>query len=128
MTDFIRPVKAAMIEYLLRVAAWRRAKANEYDRDLRNLRSADAIQELAAYIESLPESEPRLVRLGQLGKDGDTFFPGQQTSYEIGRFRFFDEAGEVDAFLTAVVDLAERDAGEHGHFGGKLPPGDDPWE
>ncbi len=128
MTDFIRPVQAAMAEYLLRVAAWRRTKADEYDRDLRNLRSADAIEELAAYIESLPDADPRLVRLGQLGLEGDAFFPGQQASYEIGRFRFFDEAGEVDAFLTAVVDLAERDAGEHGRFGGTLPAGDDPWE
>ncbi len=128
MTEFVRPVKGAMAEYLLRVAAWRRAKADEYDRDLRNLRSAGAIQELAAYIESLPDSDPRLVRLGQLGMEGETFFPGQQASYEIGRFRFFDEAGEVDAFLTAIVDLAKRDAGEHGRFGGTLPPGDDPWE
>jgi len=128
MSEFIRPVKAAMSEYLLRVAAWRRAKAEEYDRDLRNLRSADAIEELADYIRSLPDSDPRLARLGQLGMDGDRFFPGQQASYEIGRFRFFDEAGEPDGFLTAVVDLAERDAGEQGRFGGNLPPGDDPWE
>lgn len=128
MSEFIRPVKAAMSEYLLRVAAWRRAKADEYDRDLRNLRSATAIEELEAYIQTLPDSDPRLVHLGQLGMEGDTFFPGQQASYEIGRFRFFDEAGEVDAFLSAVVELAERDAGEQGRFGGTLPPGDDPWE
>ena len=127
MSEFIRTVKAAMAEYLLRVAAWRRAKAEEYDRDLRNLRSAAAIEELADFIRTLPDSDVRLIRLGQLGMEGETFFPGQQASYEIGRFRFFDEAGEVDAFLSAVVDLAERDAGEHGRFGGTLPPGDDPW-
>lgn len=127
MSEFIRPVKAAMTDYLLRVAAWRRAKAEEYDRDLRNLRSADAIEELADFIRSLPDSDPRLARLGRLGMEGDMFFPGQQASYEIGRFRFFDEAGEVDGFLTAVVDLAERDAGEQGRFGGTLPVGDDPW-
>ena len=127
MSEFIRTAKAAMGEYLLRVAAWRRAKAEEYDRDLRNLRSAAAIEELADFIRTLPDSDARLIRLGQLGMEGETFFPGQQASYEIGRFRFFDEAGEVDAFLSAVVDLAERDAGEHGRFGGTLPPGDDPW-
>lgn len=128
MSEFTRPIKGAMTEYLLRVADWRRAKAEEYDRDPRNLRSADAIEELAGFVESLPETEPRLVRLGQLGMVGEIFFPGQQASYEIGRFRFFDDAGDVDAFLTAVVELAERDAGEHGRFGGNLPPGDDPWE
>ncbi len=128
MSEFTRPVKAAMIEYLEGVAAWRRRKADEYDRDPRNLRSADAIEELASHIESLPDSDPRLTRLHQLGMQGETFFPGQQASYEIGRFRFFDEAGEVDAFLTAVVELAERDAGEQGRFGGNLPPGDDPWK
>jgi hypothetical protein len=128
MTEFIRPARAAIIEYLYRIASWRRAKADEYDRDPRNIRSADAIEEFAEFIASLPEDEPRIVRLGQLGMEGDTFYPGQQSSYEIGRYRFFDDAGEHDAFLTAVVELAERDAGEHGHFGGTLPPGDDPWE
>lgn len=129
MAEFVRPAKAAIIEYLYRVAAWRRAKADEYDRDPRNIRSADAIQEFAEYIAALPDDEPRIARLGQLGMEGDIFYPGQQSSYEIGRYRFFDDAAERDhdAFLTAVVDLAERDAGEHGRFGGTLPPGDDPW-
>ena len=130
MTEFVRPARAAIIEYLFRIAAWRRAKADEYDRDPRNIRSADAIEEFAEFIGSLPEDEPRIVRLGQLGMEGDIYYPGQQASYEIGRYRFFEDSGELhpDAFLTAVVELAERDAGEHGRFGGNLPPGDDPWE
>ena len=130
MTDFVRPARSAIVEYLYRVAAWRRAKADEYDRDPRNIRSADAIEEFAEYIATLPDDEQRLVRLGRLGMEGDNFYPGQQSSYEIGRYRFFDDAGPVhhDAFLDAVVELAEKDAGEHGHFGGTLPPGDDPWE
>ena len=130
MTEFVRPARAAIVEYLYRIAAWRRAKADEYDRDPRNIRSADAIEDFARFIESLPEDEPRIVRLGQLGMQGDMFYPGQQSSYEIGRYRFFDDAGPVhhDAFLSAVVELAEKDAGEHGRFGGTLPPGDDPWE
>ncbi len=128
MSEFTRPVRGAMIDYLLGVADWRRRKADEYDRDPRNLRSAEAIEELARYIKGLPDSDRRLTRLHQLSMQGESFFPGQQASYEIGRFRFFDEAGEVDAFLTAVVELAERDAGEQGRFGGNLPPGDDPWE
>ena len=127
MTELNLPIQTAMGEYLAEIAAWRRRKAEEYDRDERNLRAAAAIEELAAYVATLPDDDPRLERLTALAMRGDRFEPGQQTSYEIGRFRFFSDAGDVDAFLTRVVELAERDAGEHGHFGGRMPEGDDPW-
>lgn len=128
MAGMTSSIKSAMANYLSTVAAWRRRKADEYDRDARNLRSADAIDDLAAFVLTLPGDDPRLHRLGELAMDGELFAPGQQTSYEIGRFRFFTETGDPDAFLSYVVELAERDAGEHGHFGGNLPEGDDPWE
>jgi hypothetical protein len=33
----------------------------------------------------------------------------------------------MDPFLDTLVALAEADRGEGGHFGGRLPEGDDPW-
>lgn len=127
MTELNASIKDAMGEYLAGIAEWRRRKADEYDRDTRNLRAAAAIDELANFVRTLDEDDPRLLRLTELAMQGERFEPGQQTSYEIGRFKFFSEAGDVDSFLTRVVELAELDAGEHGHFGGKMPEGDDPW-
>ena len=122
------PTQQAMADYLRTVAEWRRRKAEEYDRDARNLRAAAALEELADYVLALPEDDPRLrelVRLGALGDDA--FVPGQQTSYEIGRFRFHHAEGELDPFLDRIVELAIADRGEMGRFGGRMPDGDDPW-
>ena len=116
-----------MADLLRQTAAWRRRKAEEYDRDARNLRAAAGLEELADFVLALPEGDPRLHRLGRLAVAGEVFQPGQQTLYEIGRFRFFHDAAGLDAFLDRLVELAEADAGEQGRFGGRLPEGDDPW-
>ena len=116
-----------MAALLRQTADWRRRKAEEYDHDARNLRSAAGLEELADFVLALPEGDPRLARLGRLAVEGEVFVPGQQTLYEIGRFRFFHDAATPDAFLDRLVELAEADAGEQGRFGGRLPEGDDPW-
>jgi hypothetical protein len=120
-------VKEAMASYLGQVADWRRRKAEEFDRDLRNLRTARALQDLADFVLTLPEDDPRLGDLERLAMEGERFAPGQMTAYEIGRFRFFNEESSLDAFLTRLVELAEADRGEQGRFGGRQVPGDDPW-
>lgn len=96
-------------------------------RDPRNLRSADGIEELAALIRSLPKSDPRLKELDRLWRRGEHIEVGQQSAYEIGRFRFFIPETELDAFVDEMVDLARADANERGQFGGKQVPGDEPW-
>lgn len=108
-------------------ALWRRRKADEYDRDERNLRTADALEAFAAFVLSLPADEPRLRDLQRLAGTGEDFTPDQRVLYEVGRFRFHQPDTSLDAFLTQLVALAEADRGEAGRFGGVLPVGDDPW-
>jgi hypothetical protein len=114
-------------DYLRSTADWRRRRAQDDLRDARNLRSAAALDELAEFVVSLPEDDARLARLAELTFDGATFVPGQQTAYEIGRFRFFSDEASFDGFLDFLVDLAETDRNEHGRFGGRQVPGDEPW-
>jgi hypothetical protein len=117
----------AISAYLEHVAEWRRRKAEEFDRDHRNLRTAAALEQLAQHVLDLPEEDDRLVALDRLAMVGEIFAPGQMTSYEIGRFRFFADEPTLDAFLDHLVRLAEADRGEQGRFGGRQVEGDDPW-
>jgi hypothetical protein len=114
-------------EYLRSVAAWRRQRYQDDLRDPRNLRSASALDELADYVAALSPNDERLQRLRELAVIGETFVPGQQTAYEIGRFRFFSDEAGLDAFLDRIVELAVADRGEQGRFGGRQVPGDEPW-
>lgn len=108
-------------------AQWRRRKAEEYDRDERNVRAANALQELGAFVLSLPPDDQRLRDLQRLAGTGEDFTPDQRVLYELGRFRFHQPDASIDAFLTQLVALAEADRGEAGRFGGLMPVGDDPW-
>lgn len=125
MTDFdLRPSLAG---YLRSVADWRRGRYRDDLRDPRNLVSAAGLDELAVWVMSLPEDDARIATLSQYASEGESFIPGQQTLYEIGRFRFFSPETEFDAFLDQLADLAAADHGERGQFGGKQVPGDEPW-
>jgi hypothetical protein len=117
----------SMAEFCRATAAWRRRKAEEYDRDERNLRTAAALEELADYVLSLSADDPRLIALQRLAAIGEDFAPDQRVLYELGRFRFHHPDVGLDPFLDTLVTLAEADRGEAGHFGGRLPEGDDPW-
>jgi hypothetical protein len=119
--------RAALAEYLRETAGWRRRKAEEYDRDARNLRSAAGLEALADHVMGLPADDARLRELARLTVEGEAFRPEQRVIYEAGRFRFhFGETG-LDPFLDTLVELAIADKGEQGRFGGRLPEGDDPW-
>jgi hypothetical protein len=125
--DGHREFQEAITVYLRGLADWRRRKADEYDRDTRNLRSAMALEELAIFVRDIPDDDSRIQRLRELSDTPDTFRPGQQTAYEIGRFRFFNADAALDPFLDTIVELSVADAGEQGRFGGRMVPGDDPW-
>jgi hypothetical protein len=120
-------VNQLLAEYLRSVVSWRRQRFLDDLRDPRNLRSAAALEELAAYVEHLPPDDERLLRLRELAVQGEAFVPGQQTAYEIGRFRFFTADAGLDPFLDRIVELAIADRGEQGRFGGRQVPGDEPW-
>lgn len=125
MTDFdLRP---SLAEHFRSVAAWRRSRYQDDLRDPRNLTSAAGLDAMADWIVSLPDDDHRLASLSRLASVGGTFTPGQQTLYEIGRFRFFQPATEFDTFLDQLVILTEADHQEHGRFGGTQVPGDEPW-
>lgn len=108
-------------------ADWRRRKAEEFDRDARNLRTAGALDELAEYVLLLPATDARLTELQRLASSSDDFTPDQRVLYEMGRFRFHQPDTGLDPFLDTLVELAWADRGEAGRFGGRMPEGDDPW-
>lgn len=120
-------IRRPIAEYVRSTAEWRRRRYEDDLRDARNLRSAAALEELARYVLSLPDDDERLRRLAELAFAGETFVPGQQTAYEIGRFHFFSAEATFDGFLDHLVELATFDHKEHGRFGGAQVPGDDPW-
>src|SRR5687768_722879 len=76
-------------EYLTGLGQWRRTRYQDDLRDPRNLVSAEGIDELAAYVRTLPDDDPRVTELDRLMRVGEQLEVGQQSAYEIGRFRFF---------------------------------------
>jgi hypothetical protein len=125
MTDF--DLRRSLAEHLRAVADWRRSRYQDDLRDPRNLVSAAGLDELATWVVTLPDDDARLATLAKYASTGDSFTPGQQSLYEIGRFRFFAPDTEFDAFLDQLAQLAEADHNEHGRFGGRQVPGDEPW-
>lgn len=121
------PFQRSFAAFCDATAQWRRRKAEEYDRDQRNLRAALALEEFGAFVLSLSPEDQRLRDLQRLAGFGEEFTPDQRVLYELGRFRFHQADASMDAFLTQLVVLAEADRGEAGRFGGHLPEGDDPW-
>jgi hypothetical protein len=121
------PFQRSLAEFCRTTAAWRRRKAEEYDRDERNLRTAAALEDLADHVLTLAADDPRLLELQRLAGTGDDFTPDQRVLYEVGRFRFHQPDTGLEPFLDTLVTLAAADRGEAGHFGGRLPEGDDPW-
>lgn len=125
MTDFdLRP---ALAGYIRSIADWRRGRYQDDLHDPRNLVSASGLDEFARWILNLPDDDPRIERLSQFASAGESFMPGQQALYEIGRFRFFTPDTDFGSFLDRLAELAEADHRERGQFGGKQVPGDEPW-
>lgn len=119
--------QCSLANFCRATADWRRRKAEEFDRDARNLRTAAALEAFAGYLLALPATDERLLDLQRLAGEGDAFIPDQRVLYELGRFRFHQPDTGFEPFLDALVHLAEADRGEAGRFGGRLPEGDDPW-
>lgn len=120
--------KQSIASHFRSIADWRRWRAEDYNRDRRNLVSAAGLDDLAEYVLTLPEDDPRLFQLARYAGQSGEFQPGQQTNYAIGLYRFHTPDMDHDSFLDRLVELAWEDLDEQGRFGGKnLPPGDDPW-
>ena len=119
--------RRAVAEHSREVAAWRRRKAEEYDRDARNLRAAAGLEAFADHVLAMPADDPRLVELARLTVEGEAFRPDQRVHHALGFFRFHHPEAGLDPFLDHLVAQATLDRGEQGRFGGILPEGDDPW-
>lgn len=120
-------LRESLASYVESLSEWRRTRYDDDLRDPRHLRSARGLREFAEYVRGLPAGDQRMAGLARFTADGEVFAPGQQTSYELGRFRFHDEHATLDGLLETLIELAETDARERGRFGGKQAPGDDPW-
>jgi hypothetical protein len=121
------PFAPLFAEYLTSLAAWRRSRYRDDLRDVRNLRAADALEELAAHVRALPDSDDRLKELSRLLQRSDAIEAGQRTAYELGLLRFYTPETQLDPFLDHLVETARFDANERGRFGGPQVPGDEPW-
>ena len=121
------PLQRQIADYLQDLAAWRRGRAEEYDRDARNIQSAEGLEALAAHVLTLPDDDERIQELGRIAVSGGRFEPGQQAHFAIARFRFHEPSVSTDGFLSRIVELQRADLAEMGNFGGRLPEGDNPW-
>ena len=97
--------------YFTGQAEWRRQRVAEYPEDDRNSRSADGLEELAAYVLSLDPMDGRLTEIGLRGWHDEVFFPkaGDSAEYAVARFRFHDPSESCEAFLLRLADLMRED-------------------
>lgn len=121
------PLQRQIADYLQDLATWRRGRAEEYDRDARNIQSAEGLEALAEHVLTLPDDDERVKELSRIAVSGGRFEPGQQAHFAIARFRFHEPTVSTDGFVTRIVELQRADLSEMGNFGGRLPEGDDPW-
>ena len=114
-----RDIREVLAEELASAAASRREDSHERP-DRGHRRSASAVDELIAYIRSLPSGDSRLDSIAALNRDPDFFLLGgeetrtliDQYGYEIERDQSVREAGDrfVDRLLAAArTDDADAD-------------------
>src|SRR5262245_38515394 len=97
MTEF--DLRRSLADHLRSIAEWRRCRYHDELRDPRNLVSAAGLDDMAAWVLVLPDGDRRIETLSKYASEGDEFIPGQQSLYEIGRFRFFNPDTDFDTFL-----------------------------
>jgi hypothetical protein len=104
-------MKTALAEYLRQTASWRGEKVREYPDDARNARSSAALEELAAYVESVPDEDPRLRGLSELGRvDDGVYSPGETAGHMISRYGFYRDTHSPSDFLDWIVEEEKREA------------------
>jgi hypothetical protein len=116
---------AILAEHFHWAASWRLEKAAQYPDDPRNEQCAEGLQELAQYVEALPEDDERLRELSSLAiRDGATAF-SVDARWAIDRFRFHDAFADVDDFLTKLVKIEVAGSVAMMREAGLLPFADD---
>src|SRR5438552_8444363 len=110
MSDAFSSV-ASLADFVQNQASWRRAQATKFPNDVRNPRSADALESLAISIMRLSNSDPRFRRLQELAAftlDG-RFHAGTATQRYISRVGFDNPAPALAEFLDRVIDAVTSD-------------------
>jgi len=114
--QFWSPEKA-LAEYVREQASWRRSKAEQFPEDVRNARSAIALERLAVWIEDeLPTDDRRLLQLIELGSFTDgRFVAGEEARRAIASWGFDHDETDLRRFrdllqeLVATTRRARRD-------------------
>src|SRR4051812_6905372 len=119
--------RAEIASYIQRIADWRRQRAEEMDRDARNLQSAADLDGLAAFVRALPDGDERISALVELAFSSAGFEPGQRVHAALGLYHYHHTETSEDAFLTHLVELQREDVTEAGNFGGRFAQDDNPW-
>lgn len=125
--------KRAIEDRIRAIADWRREREMQDmlglgpEASQRSRRSAEGLVELADVVANLPDDDARIEQLERLAFSGEMFTPGATVLEEIGRFRFHDPEQEIEAFISQLVEYAQRDLEEMGLWGGPQAAGDNPW-
>lgn len=106
----VRDYRDQLVHSLEDAADWRARKAEEYPKDERNDRSAEALAVAAREVAALPDDDPRLRRLVRLYEVGDEAVGDflEEEHYIITRHGFGSDATETtDELLVALVGAAD---------------------
>ncbi|HEV8534871.1 MAG TPA: hypothetical protein VGR87_04010 [Candidatus Limnocylindria bacterium] len=104
----------ALAEFVRERASWRRTKAKQFPDDERNLTSADALEELASYVEKLPDTDRDLIELIELDAfdDRDRFIASHEARRATARWGHdsdsFMRPRDVIRDLVAITRRARR--------------------
>lgn len=107
----VHPLAKYLALFIRDQADWRRAQARRFPDDERNIRSAEGLEELAAYVEQLPDTDRALIQLQELDTfaDDDTFIAGANARRLVARYRFESEEETPRDLLRALVAAVVED-------------------
>ena len=106
----------ALADFLEDESRWRETVADRCPDDARNQSSADRLDQLAQWVERLPEDDARLARLADLLPEWDTIdvlMLGDEAQRYVSRIGF-DERPiiDLDIYVDGIIAAVERDVEE----------------
>lgn len=125
--------RTELAEYLYDQSQWREQKAQDYPDDDRNLRSATALADLAQWVSSLDDSDPRLLRLTEVtsNRELEVFACLGEDGRRLISRHGFDRNHRMapDDWLTEFVEVfvSEDEASDLDELSGSLGDGDLEW-
>jgi hypothetical protein len=99
-----------LAQHLREQSEWRAAKAEEYPEDARNRRCAEALANLAAYVDARPDDDPVIERLAAVAYFEDLYMPAEEAGRMISRYGFDRFTPPPDEFLGDLADAEGAEA------------------